>query len=294
MTIHKTGSIDFAIDDTKNLINNTIINIIDNNDIISIADSKIPDIDTLDDEDMDFSTDNFYKGLPSTTASSLTNTLPKPPTVVINNASNNAPNNNNNINKKMRKQKINNNNNIINNNNNSDTSIVMNNTRQQITSYAFVIQDSRNPTPIIDSHVTPSNNETVKDSQHSYNRKGKNVERPPLTPQDLRHQIPKATKPRLNSPPQSYATATWMVVLTPSDIRIDKLDLINTLMSSKPEFVDLDWTFYNGNANIMIRFNNRKLLLEAIDKALEQYPSLSFNVLNEEKSSRFKSSTPIY
>ncbi|CAI2199278.1 2143_t:CDS:2, partial [Funneliformis geosporum] len=46
----------------------------------------------------------------------------------------------------------------------------------------------------------------------------------------------------------------------------------NASYKQQSRFVDLDWEFLNGNAHIVFHFNNRKLLLEAINKALEQYP----------------------
>ncbi|CAI2195070.1 2273_t:CDS:1, partial [Funneliformis geosporum] len=82
-TIHETRTENFAINNTKNLINNTINNIVDNDDIISIADSVSPDIDTLDENDIDSSVDQLHNKLPS----SLANSSPRLSTAVKINAS---------------------------------------------------------------------------------------------------------------------------------------------------------------------------------------------------------------
>jgi hypothetical protein len=110
--------------------------------------------------------------------------------------------------------------------------------------------------------------------------------------QDLRHHI---NKPKISrTPPTKFVKASVMVMLTPGDTRYEKLELLNSLLAPLPGFVDLDWEFLNGNAHIVFRFNNRKLLLEAIDKALEQYPQAHFNVIDDHQVKNFESPTPIY
>ncbi|CAI2174000.1 571_t:CDS:1 [Funneliformis geosporum] len=81
-TIHETGTENFAVNNTKYLINNTINNIVDNDDIISIANSISPDMDTLDEDDIDSSVNQIHNKLPS----SLANFSPRPSTAVKINA----------------------------------------------------------------------------------------------------------------------------------------------------------------------------------------------------------------
>ncbi|CAI2188924.1 9203_t:CDS:1, partial [Funneliformis geosporum] len=76
--MHETGRKDFAINDTKILIINTINNIVNNDDIISIADSVSPDMDILNENDMKFSVDKFHNKLLSSEISSLANSLLRP------------------------------------------------------------------------------------------------------------------------------------------------------------------------------------------------------------------------
>ncbi|CAI2185960.1 3949_t:CDS:2, partial [Funneliformis geosporum] len=64
--------------------------------------------------------------------------------------------------------------------------------------------------------------------------------------------------------------ASVMVMLISEDTRYEKWELMNSLLAFLLGFVDLDWKFLNDNTYIIFHYNNRKLLLEVIDKALEQ------------------------
>ena len=134
--------------------------------------------------------------------------------------------------------------------------------------------------------------ETAVDSRHNYHRNGLDNIKPQIHSQDLRHHI---NKPKISHTPSTkFIKASVMVMLVPGDTRYEKLELMNSLLASLPGFVDLDWEFLNENAHIVFRFNNRKLLLEAIDKALEQYPHSHFNIIDDHPTKNFESSTTIY
>ena len=80
----------------------------------------------------------------------------------------------------------------------------------------------------------------------------------------------------------------------PRDTKIDKLDFISSFFSQKPGFVNIDWKFHNEKPNIFIEFNNRKLLLDAIDDALTIHPELPFNLINEAPLNTQNHNNPIY
>src|SRR5215216_5012997 len=285
-TIHETGTEDFSVNNTINLINNTINNIIDNDDIISIADSISLDMDTLDEDDMDSSGDKFHNKLPLPETSSLANSSPRPSTAAKTNASHKQ---------QSRKQKIiyKNDASVINNNLNAYPINNINNTSHNINNNnasfkSTVVQDTRDSSLADESHMTSLPKETAVDSQHNYHRNGLNNSKPYLHSQDLRHHINKSKISR--TPPTKFIKASVMVMLAPGDTRYEKLEPMNSLLATLPGFVDLDWKFLNGNAHIVFHFNNRKLLL----KALEQYPHSHFNIIDDHPTKNFESSTPIY
>jgi hypothetical protein len=88
--------------------------------------------------------------------------------------------------------------------------------------------------------------------------------------------------------------ATVLVNVLPGDNKFDQLSLINTCFLNKSDFINLDWKFYNGNANIFIEFNNRKLLLSAIDEVLMTHSNIPFNILNQDTSLPSNPNAPIY
>ena len=71
LTIHEVGNIDYATKETDDLLNNAINNLIENEDIISITDNDTPEMDTLDEEEMDSSTNHIIPFTSQTTNTSI-------------------------------------------------------------------------------------------------------------------------------------------------------------------------------------------------------------------------------
>ena len=91
---------------------------------------------------------------------------------------------------------------------------------------------------------------------------------------DLRHHITNTSHvtPVTNNN-HNHVFATILAHALPGDNRFEKLNYVNDYFKNQPGFLDLDWKFHNGNANIFVEFNNRKLLLLAIDNVLLTNPN---------------------
>jgi hypothetical protein len=253
LTIYETRTSDFATNVTKDIINNTINNISENDDIISIADTTSPEMDILEEDDMDSSSINIYKGLPHL------------PTVSTNNAINSSNDDliisdpsTRQSRKQSRKQNKNASNNII-------------------------PRDNNNLPPISSNTNTDASMHNIDNSMHH------NI----LNKDDLRYTLNHTSHTSSNNN-NSHVIATVLANVLPGDNRFDQLSLINTCFSNKPGFINLDWKFYNGNANIFIEFNNRKLLLSAIDEVLMTHPNIPFNILNHDTPLPSNPNAPIY
>src|SRR5215216_2020256 len=114
-----------------------------------------------------------------------------------------------------------------------------------------------------------------------------------LDKDDLRHTINHTSHTSSNNN-NGHVIATVLANVLPGNNRFDQLSLIDTCFSNKPGFTSIDWKFYNGNANIFIEFNNRKLLLSAINDVLLTHPNIPFNILNQETSLPSNPNAPIY